>query len=386
VVVLDRKPVTQNETVASCMRRFFNGLTRNEWQHPRCVAFAYGNYMRDKRCINLINDKRLSRSRFYVGLSTQHTNLQDLTKRATLIADTFVLSSHATLPRLREGDTSCSPGPEWMTTAQWRTWYRARSGIGKTIRRLWRDSCLDVLLERPSPERTWPHNVKMHLADPAGLGRWIMSAEPLLTAGLAWYLPMYIIGWTDPQPELTGGIKQLAAIDYLVEDGRAVDASGAEPIKSKLVRPILKMDLPFIDGVNLSNFSRITIDEFDSYSRFRNFLRHSFLDLDDALNATQSEQALTKIGLDIADQVRSVHATMNKIRRKRTVAVTGAAIGATGAILVAVYGPALQEAIATIGATGGLWGMIHAIADNSPSQLRDDKWYYAWVLSQQANR
>lgn len=60
-----------------------------------------------------------------------------------------------------------------------------------------------------------------------------------------------------------------------VEDGRIVDASGIEPLKSKVVRPIPRIDLPFIDGVNLREFSQITVNEFNPYSGFRDFLSSS---------------------------------------------------------------------------------------------------------------
>lgn len=145
----------------------------------------------------------------------------------------------------------------------------------------------------------------MHCPSLAELGRWILDAEPLLKAGLAWYLPSYSVSWS----ETTAGIatrineaEQAKAIDYLIRDGRAVDASGAEPIKSQLVRPVLRIDLPFIEGVNLQNFSKITVEEFSSYSAFRDFLRQSFLDMDMALNAVQSDRELLKLSLEIKDQ------------------------------------------------------------------------------------
>lgn len=166
---------------------------------------------------------------------------------------------------------------------------------------------------------------------------------------------------------------------------RAVDASGAEPIKSQLVRPVLRIDLPFVEGVNLQDFSKITIEEFASYSAFRDFLRQGFLDMDTALNAVQSDRELLKLGLQIKDHVRSVRSEMETVQRKRAVGVTGAVIGSVGAILVAVYGPALEAAIAALGATGGVWGIIHATTENSTRALREDKWYYVWALAKKSN-
>lgn len=173
-------------------------------------------------------------------------------------------------------------------------------------------------------------------------------------------------------------------IDYLIQDGRAVDASGAEPIKSQLVRPVIRIDLPFVEGVSLQDFSKITIREFAAYSAFRDFLRQSFLDMDLALNAVQSDRELLKLGLQIKDHVRSVRSEMETARRKRAVAVTGAVIGSVGAILVAVYGPALAAAVAAIGASGGMWAIIHAVSENSTRALREDKWYYVWASAEKS--
>lgn len=60
-------------------------------------------------------------------------------------------------------------------------------------------------------------------------------------------------------------------------------------------------------------------------------------------------------------------------------------IGFAGAILVAVYGPALAAAVAALGATGGVWGIIHAATENSTRALREDKWYYVWALAKESN-
>ncbi|MCZ1011905.1 hypothetical protein [Streptomyces lydicus] len=229
----------------------------------------------------------------------------------------------------------------------------------------------------------------IHSPDLPALGRWLLDSEPLLKAGLVWYLPNYstatgrvVDGDVDTasfeQPE------QADCIDYLMRDGRAVEASGADPIKSRIVRPILKIDLPFIDGVSLKDFSDITVSEFDSYRGFRNFLRSSFLGLDDAVNAVQSEVELMRIATEIEGNVQQIRAQMTSAKRRRAIAASTAAVGSVGAVLAAVYGPAMEEALKIIGASGGLWGVIDAARNNSPRALKEDRWYYVWALSRKA--
>jgi hypothetical protein len=45
----------------------------------------------------------------------------------------------------------------------------------------------------------------------------------------------------------------------------------------------------------------------------------------------------------------------------------------------------MQAAIAAAGASGGLWGIIHAATENSIRTLRSNKWYYVWVLAKKHN-
>lgn len=90
----------------------------------------------------------------------------------------------------------------------------------------------------------------------------------------------------------------------------------AQLLGAQFVRPVLRIDLPFIEVVNLRDFSKITTEEFASYSAFRDFLRQSFLEMDMSLNAVQSDRELLKLGLQIKDHVRSVRSEMETARRK----------------------------------------------------------------------
>jgi hypothetical protein len=295
---------------------------------PQWVAKEYGRLMWDAVTENVRDAESLSRSRFNVGIAADVRDLEFLTKRATLVSDTLLLSD---------------------------------SWTGRHIPLT--DRCSDL----------------------EGLGHWLLDAKPLLKAGVAWYLPSYTTfsyrrNWRGEKSEVEPE-QPTAAIDFLVRDRRAVDASDVEPIKSQLVRPVLRAELPFIEGVGLREFGKITVGEFNSFSAFRDFLRVSFLEMDESLNAVQSERELVKLGLHIKDHVRAAHAEMRKARRKRAIAVTGAVVGSVCAVLVAVYGPALAAAVTAFGAgAGSVWGVVHAFADNSLRTLREDKWHYVWVL------
>ena len=351
-------PVTQNSVVAHQMRSFFRGLSRRKRARPDEVAKAYGKFLYDKRGRTLEKAGQLTRSRFYVSLSVDRTELASLTKRCLPVSDTLLLShqdgSRHELGRLR-GDVA-----------------------GNT-------SSIEYF--------------EMLCPDLSELGRWLLDCEPLLRAGLSWYLPRYatreIIRLYNAPAEraMRRGVSPVyakppqptALVDYLIRDGRAVEASGATPLKNKLVRPVLQMELPFLDGVSLRDYSAVTVEEFTAFSGFRTFLRMSLLEMDDALNAVQSEAALTRLGLQIEDEVRSLRAQMNQVKRRRAVGAAGAVVGTSAAILLAVYGPALTAAIPVLGASGGIWQIIQAAAENSPRALREDKWYWVWAIAKHSD-
>ncbi|MCX5327817.1 hypothetical protein [Streptomyces sp. NBC_00140] len=173
----------------------------------------------------------------------------------------------------------------------------------------------------------------------------------------------------------------------MVEHGRAVDLAGTKPLASRVVRPVLEIDLPFIDGLSLTDFAQVTREEFDSYRLYRDFMRSRLLELDDALEAVDSQVALERIALSIRDEVNAAAAQMSSAARSRALSRAGAVLGTTSAVLAAVRPAALQGALgisATLaaGATG-LWPTIQAFADTRPKRTHD-KWHYVWVLQKKA--
>jgi hypothetical protein len=371
-----RRPPVENRVVASRMRAFFRDLDAGDRSDPRAVAERYGRHLFRPGSEALVDERKLSRSRFSVGIAPGDgaRAFDFLTRRAVLICDTLLLSHnwvgeyHELGVRYREDlDSSATDLPRPLFAD-----YKSAVGGPKAWTR-----------DMERNNRT--HTYGLHCPDLEGLGRWILDSEPLLTAGLAWYLPSYALSEYRVKDGLRSTVRndpieQIKAVDVIVRNGRVIDASGVFPVKNHLVREVLRAEIPFVDGVALRDFGRITVDEFDSYSAFRDFLRQSLLSLDPALDDVRSDHALARIGLEINDGLRSVRADLERARRKRAVAVSGAVLGSVSAVLVAVYGPALAGAIAAVGAGGGLWGVVSAMAENSGKHIHESKWYYVWAL------
>ncbi|MGW2557109.1 hypothetical protein [Streptomyces sp. NPDC001635] len=331
------------------MTRFFRDLGAEDRQHPLVVARRYSQDLYGW-CFDLVDDDR-QYSRyghlFNVALGIDDSvDMARLTQRSSLVSNTLLLSHRGA--DSREAGTRVSD----------------RLAI----------SCPDA----------------------SALGEWILDCEPLLKAGLAIYVPSYrevaspieldlqeILD--SPHSRLGGTLRDLPR-SLLGTARRAVSESNELPAENDMIRPIVQVaDLPFVDNVSLRDFSRITTDEFASYGKFRVFLQQVLVDLDSAVNADESDRRMRRLGLEIEDEIRRIESEMKLARRKRSVAVSGAGVGTVAAVLVAIYGPALDAALALFGASagaGGLWNLIQTHTDNSSAAIREDRWYYVWALAQ----
>src|SRR6478735_2763716 len=348
----------ENRGVAAQMNAFYDSLTEPERETAQGVALKYARTLYNGY-ERLLSAKAASDSPYYVGLSSEMGSFTHVTKRVVLVADTMLLSDH---------------------------------GVG----------AVHELGERREPSHsvqlpdgnfddiTSIRRYGMVTNDLVNLGQWLLDAEPLLRSGLVWYGPVFTEGSAGRTGRLGGGTPPAPlpsfsdrSIDFLVEHGRAVDLARTKPLASRVIRPILEIDLPFIDGLSLSDFAQVTSEEFDSYAQYRDFMRSRLLELDDALEAVDSQVALERIALTIRDELSAATVEINKAARSRALIRSGAVLGSTSAVLAAVRPEALQGALATgatiaAGATG-LWPTIQAFADVKPKRAHG-KWHYVWVL------
>ncbi|MFK0192825.1 hypothetical protein [Kitasatospora sp. NPDC090308] len=342
----------QDQVVAALMSAFFDKLTREQRADPREVARCYATDLAWHRS-RLLAGKQDSRSPYYVGLSAGAADFTQVTKRVTLVTDTMLLTEHRGAAH-DLGLRSAFPHAPGNAPAMVRA---ARERYG-------------VVSE-----------------DLAALGRWLLDAEPLLRTGLAWFCPQYVTGRAllhFRSEQLPIGPVEVA--DYLVEHGRAVDLSSAKPLASRVVRPVLEIDLPFLDGLSLADFAKVTREEFDSYRLFRDFMRARLLELDSALEAEDSQVQLERLALAIRGEIETARTSLSTASRTQALTRAGAVVTSTSALLAAVRPDALAGALATTGtaASGlaGLWPTIQAYADRSRG--RQDKWHYVWVLQRKA--
>lgn len=339
------------------MNKFYDSLREEDKSSAQDVALEYGRTV-NRYYRRLLSAKTASTSPYYVGLSSDVGSFTHVTKRVTLVTDTMLLSDH---------------------------------GVG-TVHQLG----IHEATFSQSPPTNVVQRFGMVTADLVELGQWLLDAEPLLRNGLVWYGPVFVTGeqtgvvgggrWSDSDVPALPSFSD-RSIDFLVEHGRAVDLSRTKPLASRVVRPILEIDLPFIEGLSLGDFAQVTSEEFDSYRKYRDFMRSRLLELDDALEAVDSQVALERVALSIRDEMNAATAELSSAARSRALSRSGAVLGTTSAVLAAVRPEALQGALAlsaTIAAgAAGLWQTIQAFADIKPKRTRG-KWHYVWVLQKKA--
>jgi hypothetical protein len=332
---------------------FFADLPRHIRSDPTALAREYALALVEGNGRVPLAESKIrydDRGKYHVGLNVKQQDFEDVTKRATLVSDVLMLSHE--------------PSAKFIELDRYMRWLAGRQMRPNELPSL--SDPYEVVLEASFP-------------DMDQLGRWILESEPLMRAGTLWYLPTYRVTVTpeaarhviDPTPN---------PIDLLVRDRRAVDASGTAPVKSKVIRPILEMEIPYIDGVSLREFGKITAGEFNSYELFRDSLRQKLLEMDFAMNDTDSQRKLAALEQEIRAGVGEVRAKISNSKRTRWWAGTGAVACVATVILFAIQD--LNSAfIAQAGlSTVGAGSAFKALTEENRRKHDDGKWYYVWAL------
>ncbi|WP_406505727.1 hypothetical protein [Streptomyces sp. NBC_01602] len=349
-----------NKAVADRNTRFFYKLAKGDREDPAEVAKKYAMEMFGGRGnVPLLKERERARSRFHIGLNVLPGDFSEVTKKSFLVSDVLMLTQDQEGPKVPLGTLE-------------------RSIPGGT----------DSFGQGGSTYYSTPYGIQCH--DLAGLGKWLMDAEPLLKSGLAWYLPQFVQSDTRVMGHLAPSHPlKTTPIDYdfLIRDGRAIEASGAEPITSHVTRVLFKMKVPYIEGVPLSDFSALTVSEFNSHALFKAWLRKRILELDDALEDTQSQRKIAAIEEEIRHGVAEVEAQMVRATSSKSVSTTGAVTCTTTVALLAVQHPSMLAVVTALGiAPAGLWNFLKTHSEEGKPKARESDWFYLWALMKDSER
>jgi hypothetical protein len=148
----------------------------------------------------------------------------------------------------------------------------------------------------------------------------------------------------------------------------------------------MHLDLPFIEGTSMHDFTQIVTDGEDSQAATRDFLRRRLLDLLECQAERDLELNAAKLSVEVSEGIREVKADLRKVARQRAVQAAGGILATTAATLVALEGGVFREILPIIGATGGAWGFMAAMAQGQQEKghVKGRPFYLFWLLERNA--
>ena len=337
------------DTVSS----FFSQLDETSRTDPERVARAYveavWKVMREQSSISLPPRDNL----YNFSVLAKRTDLDFLTKRVHLISDTLVLAHY--MERRKYHFDTLQAGRYGHRT----------------------DECY---VRCPSLRQ---------------LGTWLLACRPLFIDRSLLYYPDILLKTegtrfinTDPYNPEMGSYEEESTptaddiCEFIVHNRKLVESSNHHPSKSRLIRPILSVNLPYIEGTSLKDYSDITSNETEALRDFRNFLRYKFLDLDRAQGSEYFETELEKISLELEDGVRGVESELQRISHRRAVQAAQGVVGLVPAVLVAIDATALSSMVAMLGGASGLARITDALQDYKSNKMTVEgrPYYYLWLF------
>lgn len=355
----------KRNSIAATHERFFKSLKKSDRRALEEVAKLYGKALYKKGSIPLAKNRR--RDTYHVGINVVPSQFESVTKRATLVTDTLMLSEDHSGPYV-----SLDSYSEHVPTMD---------ADGQDI---------------SDHDDFHAITYGMNCSDLEGLGKWILDTEALLKKGNLFYLPAYQSSreyaltaegnvWDNLKPS------PIRPLDYLVDDKRAiVNLAGATPEKSELIRPVLTVDLPFLEATSMKDFSEITVNEFGAYENFKSLLRVKLTEMNDAANATQSDRELRKLAREVEQGIREVDAKMNASKGTRWGNLSLVGVHSIAATLFAVADlhslKYMTIGAAAAGTTPLVANFFKSIVDDRSGKHRESAWYYVWALHERSVR
>jgi hypothetical protein len=235
------------------------------------------------------------------------------------------------------------------------------------------------------------------------LGSWLASCEPLVRQGrLIFYPDLTRVQFSaedsdSPYDRMTEYAETSDHITltrmelfHIVDRNRRIIASESvrQTAALNMVKPLLVTEIPILEGASLGDYCRLAVEEFPTqFDALREHLRLQLID-DLPDEGAVIDAALT-LQIEINSAVRQLESDLRLGMRKAAVEVTGASMATVTATLFAITGNSfVVEAESILGASGGLWGVLHG-TDNYLSArqaARNSPYYFMWALGRPRKR
>ncbi len=347
-------------------QRFFQETADWSTLASEDLAKAYVQHYLDSGALTAQSVARADLDRpFHISVASDESSLEILTRRAPLVADQVILTHEASTLYVdpRPGG-SAKAGQYFLSRREYETKGR--------------------YLNAEVTEQTY-----VHCSGFGALGDYLRAVEPMLQSGLITYIPRvsvsadeYTVGSGWP----TSDDKDVAA-ELFVANRRIVDVVGRQH-KAALLRPVLSLDLPYLEGPQLGDYARILVEEGQALSIIQNHLRPKLLEITAAPDSDEFHTRMAVLSSEIAEGVRAVTSDMRLTARRNAVQVSGASLAVCTAALLAVDAAALVELASTLGVSGGVWGLVNALQQGGErrAEVRDRPYYFLWVMDRRGRQ
>lgn len=335
---------------------------------PESLAKAFVNYYVTSGLLERPNAATIGADGlFHLSIASDQESLEILTKRGPLVADRLLLS-HAKIDRGNVVDESVEDPRR--TKGWW--WQRDLVPLEQT------------------------ETVYAHGADLTALGTYLRDVEPLISQGQLTYIPRvtrqkvvrdYLdetLGlWPDPGHEETADLVP----ELLVSSGRVVEVV-QNAYKARLLNPALTLELPYLEGTTLRDYCEIMVQESNALGILQDHLRPKLLEITASPDTDEFHARIAALSSEISEGVRAVASELKVTARRSAVQVTGGGLAVCTAALLAVEAEALAAVVSTIGATGGIWGLVTALQQSSEWRVkaRTQPYYFLWVIDKHSQR
>ena len=322
---------------AQLLRDFFRLLDEHSDMLPQHVAVEYANFVSESKLGNL---SIAPFGTYNVSVLSKGVSLAYLTKRIVCIAEKTILSH--------------SGYHNWVV--------------------------------RNYDERSRLYMKCDSLAD---FGKWLLDSRELLINGDVFYYPQLMFSTTPNYDEylLEGDgawNNDITGLYDIIIDKRLMTEIGTQDIrKSRLLYPIARIDLPYIDGVGMDVFSKIATDNKDAIDCFRKMLRYHLIDIQEEEGSESYFSKLSKLEYKIHQGVKELESRMKKLKYSRAFQASGAAVTTLTAVLVAINTGGFEALLKTAGIGGGMMMLLNSIEKYSLGKIdiANSPYYFLWLLS-----
>lgn len=170
--------------------------------------------------------------------------------------------------------------------------------------------------------------------------------------------------------------------DAIVNSKRIVQNFTASPLKSKFIRTVVELEIPFIENVGMNLLSEICYDEQEHLNVFRDFIYENILECSLASEHETFDSDMAKISLKLKNGVRGLTSDFKSLKTKTAFQTTGAIIGTLTATLVSINSEIFHAVANIVGISGGLGVSLTTIQNHILNKRlkQDSPCYFLWLL------